>query len=91
MLDWGGIIGLMLSLVLAGVLVCFLGFLCVLYSAKLLIWVVRRCRLAWRKRKPAGNEADKPTTKVVSINWEGLKRFLGWKGATEDLKRRKLP
>ncbi len=31
-----------------------------------------------------------PTTKVVSVNWPGLKRFLGWQGTTEDLKKTKL-
>lgn len=32
-----------------------------------------------------------PTTKAVSINWEGLKQYLGWEGTIEELKRRKLP
>lgn len=37
------------------------------------------------------NETKKPTTLIVEVNWEGLKRFLGWKGTIEDLKRLELP
>ena len=31
-----------------------------------------------------------PTTAVVSINWEGLKRFLGWQGTTAELRQLEL-
>ena len=31
-----------------------------------------------------------PTTSEVSVNWEGLKRFLGWQGSLTDLKKVKL-
>ena len=36
-------------------------------------------------------KTNKPTAKIVLINWEGLKRFLGWKGTIEELKLVKLP
>lgn len=29
-------------------------------------------------------------TSEVSVNWEGLKRFLGWQGSVDDLKRVEL-
>ena len=32
----------------------------------------------------------KATTKIVSVNWEGLKRFLGWQGSIAELKRLQL-
>ncbi len=28
-----------------------------------------------------------PTTTEVSVNWDGLKRFLGWQGSIADLKK----
>ncbi|TSC83932.1 MAG: hypothetical protein G01um101413_735 [Parcubacteria group bacterium Gr01-1014_13] len=31
-----------------------------------------------------------PTTKIVSVNLQGIKKFLGWKGTVEELKRHKL-
>jgi hypothetical protein len=31
-----------------------------------------------------------PTTAEVSVNWEGLKRFLGWQGSITELKRVEL-
>lgn len=37
-----------------------------------------------------GNKKDAPTTAEVSVNWEGLKRFLGWQGSIADLKRVQL-
>jgi len=33
---------------------------------------------------------DLPTTTEVSVNWEGLKRFLGWRGTTTELKKVEL-
>jgi hypothetical protein len=36
-----------------------------------------------------GNKKD-PTTAEVSVNWEGLKRFLGWEGSIAELKRVEL-
>jgi hypothetical protein len=33
---------------------------------------------------------DAPTTNEVSVNWEGLARFLGWQGSISDLKRVEL-
>jgi hypothetical protein len=32
----------------------------------------------------------KKSTTVVSVNWEGLKRFLGWEGSISDLKQVEL-
>jgi hypothetical protein len=37
-----------------------------------------------------GNKKDSPTTTEVSVNWEGLKRFLGWQGSTGELKQVEL-
>lgn len=37
-----------------------------------------------------GNKKDAPTTAEVSVNWEGLKRFLGWQGSITELKRVEL-
>lgn len=37
-----------------------------------------------------GNKRDVPTTAEVSVNWEGLKRFLGWQGSIADLKKIEL-
>ena len=37
-----------------------------------------------------GNKKDIPTTTEVSVNWEGLKRFLGWQGTTTELKKVEL-
>lgn len=31
-----------------------------------------------------------PTTTVVTINWEGLKRFLNWQGSISELKKLEL-
>lgn len=36
------------------------------------------------------DESTKSTAKFVSVNWEGLKRFLGWQGSIADLKRLEL-
>jgi hypothetical protein len=39
------------------------------------------------------NDADKkdiPTTAVVTVNWEGLARLLGWQGSIADLKQVEL-
>ena len=36
-------------------------------------------------KKPAA-----PTTTEVEVNWEGLKRFLGWQGSINDLKKIEL-
>jgi len=33
---------------------------------------------------------DRSTTAEVSVNWEGLKRFLGWEGSINDLKKVEL-
>lgn len=30
---------------------------------------------------------DTPTTAEVLVNWEGLKRFLGWEGSISELKK----
>jgi len=37
-----------------------------------------------------GNKKDAPVTAEVSVNWEGLKRFLGWQGSITALKRVEL-
>lgn len=37
-----------------------------------------------------GNKKDVSTTAEVSVNWEGLKRFLGWQGSITELKRVQL-
>jgi hypothetical protein len=37
-----------------------------------------------------GNKKDTLTTAVVSVNWEGLKRFLGWEGSISELKQVEL-
>jgi hypothetical protein len=37
-----------------------------------------------------GTKKDAPTTAEVSVNWEGLKRFLGWQGSIAELKRVQL-
>ncbi len=37
-----------------------------------------------------GNKKDVSTTTEVSVNWEGLKRFLGWQGSINDLKQVEL-
>lgn len=31
-----------------------------------------------------------PTTTEVSVNWEGLKRFMGWQGSINELKKLEL-
>lgn len=36
------------------------------------------------------NKNDAPTTTEVSVNWEGLKRFLGWPGTIDELKKLEL-
>jgi hypothetical protein len=36
------------------------------------------------------NKKDAPTTTEVSVNWEGLKRFLGWQGSISELKQVEL-
>lgn len=36
------------------------------------------------------DKKDVPTTTEVSVNWNGLKRFLGWQGSIHDLKRIEL-
>jgi hypothetical protein len=33
---------------------------------------------------------DAPTTTEVSVNWEGLKRFMGWQGSINELKKVQL-
>jgi hypothetical protein len=33
---------------------------------------------------------DVPTTTEVSVNWEGLKRFLNWRGSITELKKVEL-
>lgn len=38
----------------------------------------------------SGNKKDTPTTTEVAVNWEGLKRFMGWQGSITDLKRVEL-
>jgi len=38
----------------------------------------------------SSNKKDAPTTTEVSVNWEGLKRFLGWQGSINDLKQIEL-
>jgi hypothetical protein len=37
-----------------------------------------------------GNKKDVPTALEVTVNWEGLKRFLGWTGSISELKQVKL-
>ena len=37
-----------------------------------------------------GKKHDAPTTTEVEVNWEGLKRFLGWQGSITDLKKVEL-
>lgn len=37
-----------------------------------------------------GDKKNTPTTAEVSVNWEGLKRFLGWDGTTTELKKVEL-
>ena len=37
-----------------------------------------------------GKKKDTPTTTEVSVNWEGLKRFMGWQGSITELKRVEL-
>jgi hypothetical protein len=37
-----------------------------------------------------GKKKDTPTTTEVSVNWEGLKRFLGWQGSITELKKVEL-
>ena len=37
-----------------------------------------------------GNKKDTPTTTEVSVNWEGLKRFMGWQGSINELKKVEL-
>ena len=36
------------------------------------------------------SKKDTPTTTEVSVNWDGLKRFLGWQGSIADLKKMRL-
>ena len=36
------------------------------------------------------NDKDRPTTAEVSVNWDGLVRFLGWQGTIPELKRVEL-
>lgn len=33
---------------------------------------------------------DAPSTAEVSVNWEGLKRFMGWQGSINELKKVEL-
>lgn len=33
---------------------------------------------------------DPPASTEVEVNWEGLKRFLGWEGSIKDLKKVEL-
>jgi len=35
-------------------------------------------------------QSKKDTTRQVSVNWNGLKTFLGWEGTVEELKRARL-
>jgi hypothetical protein len=37
-----------------------------------------------------GNKKCVPTTTEVSVNWEGLKRFIGWQGTIAELKKIEL-
>lgn len=37
-----------------------------------------------------GTKKDAPTTTEVTVNWEGLKRFLGWQGSIHELKKIEL-
>ena len=37
-----------------------------------------------------GSSKRGPTTTEVSVNWEGLKRFLGWHGSIDELKKTEL-
>lgn len=37
-----------------------------------------------------GNNKGTPTTTEVAVNWEGLKRFMGWEGTITELKRVEL-
>jgi hypothetical protein len=36
------------------------------------------------------NKKGAPNTAEVSVNWEGLRRFLGWQGSINELKRVEL-
>ena len=38
----------------------------------------------------ANGKKDAPSTTEVSVNWEGLKRFLGWEGSIDELKKLEL-
>jgi hypothetical protein len=38
----------------------------------------------------ARDKKDVPTTTEVTVNWNGLKRFLGWQGSIHELKRVEL-
>lgn len=38
----------------------------------------------------SGTKKDTPTTTEVAVNWEGLKRFMGWQGSITELKRVEL-
>jgi membrane protein implicated in regulation of membrane protease activity len=92
MYDWGGIIGVAFLIIVAVILAACLVFVIVWYSALAIIWVARRYLRARKKPdEPMSDKTNTPTTKIVSVNWRGLKRFLNWKGAIKDLKRRKLP
>lgn len=33
------------------------------------------------------NKKDVPTTTEVTVNWNGLARFLGWRRSVDELKR----
>lgn len=35
-------------------------------------------------------QSKRDTAKQVSVNWTGLKTFLGWEGSVDDLKRAPL-
>lgn len=36
------------------------------------------------------NKSKVPTTTEVSVNWNGLMRYLGWQGSVDELKRVEL-
>jgi hypothetical protein len=36
------------------------------------------------------NKKDVPTTTEVTVNWNGLARFLGWQRSVDELKRIEL-
>jgi len=36
------------------------------------------------------NKKDVPTTTEVTVNWNGLARFLGWQRSVDELKRVEL-